>query len=808
MMLTIDIDTSKVGRGNVFGSKGLFLAALAAMSVLTITSCRFDELETSTIIFHRSTVVSRLIPAPVHHALNHRHGTRVTVNDLFGNMPVRVKQRALSLQRSGDVDKEWNELKRMLTALVLAVARPLKLRLSTADKSRTMTLRDEASPEKGVADVERTRSILCQAGLISREVRDWITLSANTLDLSIRACLSLVPCATKQVQFISIGILPVFNSPDNSNPIYREINKLFAASKFGLDESSGSKEQNPIAKGSTKGVDRWPMFHIRIDISTSWEMFDQYEMILESNKALQHILDVLGAMINQFLDQHHFRPRGLKRPRVFEAKTTQQANVTHTANTNEAERIVRQKVFVTKGAEEGLDNRIKFPAFRRSSLDAGFRNWSRIKSGSPKDLEELVSCARKPEYTSRSAHFASAQSQQMGNEHRGPTSGDELVHWTDPISRRTFLVNSRTGQCVAPKDVGTGNPEELTIRNRPCSAGIVAGCVTRDTIVRPRSAPAGTGSQWLESVMGKWQNPVFARPEEPIASVSSLATEPGSQPMSHFCVGDDGAGITGSGEKLSKKGLREARVIAQVDQKFILLRVPCSAGKSDMLVLVDQHAADERCRVEQLYADMFVVKPNDGSQLVSINTFNLLEPIDFTIQQSEASLFAQYCQFFASWGIHYKILDRLGDNPKVSITALPILITERCRMEPKLIIDLLREEIYSQNDTDSKPIRPDCVSSTSTPLWIDWITSCPKGVVELLKSRACRTAIMFHDPLSIEECQSLVTRLSRCAFPFQCAHGRPSIFPASNLDILRLGQLASVPDSDERGFVEAFRAWE
>lgn len=36
---------------------------------------------------------------------------------------------------------------------------------------------------------------------------------------------------------------------------------------------------------------------------------------------------------------------------------------------------------------------------------------------------------------------------------------------------------------------------------------------------------------------------------------------------------------------------------------------------------------------------------------------------------------------------------------------------------------------------------------------------------------------MFNDELSKDECEQLVHRLSRCAFPFQCAHGRPSLVP-------------------------------
>lgn len=36
---------------------------------------------------------------------------------------------------------------------------------------------------------------------------------------------------------------------------------------------------------------------------------------------------------------------------------------------------------------------------------------------------------------------------------------------------------------------------------------------------------------------------------------------------------------------------------------------------------------------------------------------------------------------------------------------------------------------------------------------------------------------MFNDVLSTEECRLLVDRLAGCAFPFQCAHGRPSMVP-------------------------------
>lgn len=40
---------------------------------------------------------------------------------------------------------------------------------------------------------------------------------------------------------------------------------------------------------------------------------------------------------------------------------------------------------------------------------------------------------------------------------------------------------------------------------------------------------------------------------------------------------------------------------------------------------------------------------------------------------------------------------------------------------------------------------------------------------------------MFNDPLTSEQCSNLVERLAACAFPFQCAHGRPSMVPLVHL---------------------------
>lgn len=70
---------------------------------------------------------------------------------------------------------------------------------------------------------------------------------------------------------------------------------------------------------------------------------------------------------------------------------------------------------------------------------------------------------------------------------------------------------------------------------------------------------------------------------------------------------------------------------------------------------------------------------------------------------------------------------------------------------------------------------------------------------------------MFNDPLTLDECSHLLDRLIRCAFPFQCAHGRPSIVPLVDMgdEMLQLGNLmeSSPTDGNVEGFGHAFTKW-
>jgi DNA mismatch repair protein MLH3 len=779
----------------------------------------------------------------------------------------------------------------MLVALILANERPLRLVLSEIDKNRKTVIRTKSpsvartEPDQIGVDLLRIGSVLTQAGLIPlKSIESWVAVSARTPDISIHSCLSLLPSPTKQVQFISMGINPVF-AHSSANVLYNEVNRIFSASDFGrtgpyeepeesrksaaLRTRSDFERTRPTTKGSSKGINRWPMFYIGIEMDTSSRARSEEAETLESNRSLQRILDVLGAMVHQFLEQHCFRPRTRNRPGPSldgrrEQISSADGDVPKSIAASGQPPILQK---FTSSMGEDLDSRIKLPSFQKRPLSfatPNFGNWSRIKSGSGSVLDETCSGLKRRAERTEGISLPHRLSQEgslrrqicnkgkadneesvEGINRRNTESDlqDRIISWINPLTKSAVLINSRTGQCLPPRALSSTVMNTSLCCARPRSTGSLGDRRHLDVIKRPQSAPSGKSSLWLEDVMGQWDNPAFPLLEKPILSIHSDVNDEGrpAQKLGVRIVTDlssvstcGNTSVTKSSGKLWKRGLAEADVIAQVDRKFILVRMsaaPVDGGSSNpgsLLVLVDQHAADERCRIEELLDGMFTSQTtvSGSAEVINIKTLGLSSPIRFEIPANETRLFKAYAEFFASWGCHYEVSDiPEKGHAVVSVNALPILIAERCRAEPKLVMDLLRSEIWKREENNRGfPVRSAFATSKrrsgridessalgDLPSWVGQLTDCPEGIVDLLNSRACRSAVMFNDVLSIEECENLISRLSNCVFPFQCAHGRPSMIPILDLTSQTRDDLGyEQPQNDlgtEIGFVEAFRAW-
>ncbi|CDR41058.1 CYFA0S06e00760g1_1 [Cyberlindnera fabianii] len=210
--------------------------------------------------------------------------------------------------------------------------------------------------------------------------------------------------------------------------------------------------------------------------------------------------------------------------------------------------------------------------------------------------------------------------------------------------------------------------------------------------------------------------------------------------------------------------LSNCTVISQVDTKFILLKGHTGQGS---LYLVDQHACDERIRVEALFKS-FHNDALENSKDMAVPVSG--GPIFMRANQTIIELLNQFKEQLSTWGIKFKIH---GGGDDVQLTHLPEIMHVKVDGDNTFISKCVIQYLYDlQNNTKLKTLSDD---------WWLSIQSMPQILVQLINSKACRSAIMFGDQLSRSDCELLVRDLAQCKQPFQCAHGRPSIVPICDL---------------------------
>lgn len=768
-------------------------------------------------------------------------------------MPVRVKHRAVVSVNGGD-EKQLEALKKQVVGLLLAWHRPVSISLKDTESSKKLGIRGKQGLKKGKAGDERSTrkldlslvcGILSQAGCIEPSSWDeWIKASARTPFITIRGAISIQPAPSKQVQFISLGIHSI-NAETDGNVLYDEVNRLFASSSFGNhDEISDNEEGDKVRrskdrrfkqdgytnkqlKGGGKGVDRWPMFYIRVELENlAPEYGEGVDRLREGT--LSSILKLVGAMITGFLEGNHFRPR---------ARTKRGGKNTLRKSSTSAKSPSLSALCEKKHSPNVTND---------SNQEHDLGTWSRIKSGT-----RVIRQAAKPPLDSLQSQetpikrvpslvpervlepaVASEPSPPSDNTDINPSNGqdsEQTIQWRDPISGATVLINARTGLVLAPQ---TSRRPSTAPSGSNTSAPLSATCahtnansstdkrLTRSASLPFRTAKAGS---WSSELLKRWENPVFDITEVEIPQVSldgpSIETSDILHGRRHCCTDVDiQKAFTQSSflfaAKLSKQALKHAKVVAQVDQKFILIGMnegSSAIGETDgqLLVLVDQHAADERIRVEGLLADL------------SSSLTPLAKPIIFEIPAREHELLISHVAYFASWGITYSVNAVVGSSKcRLKVKTLPAAIAEKCRVESKVLIEMLRGEAWKREESGRKhnarhDLELPSPNASKNDGWLARLGSCPQGLLNMLNSRACRSAIMFNDELTVSECRTLIKRLGDCAFPFQCAHGRPSMIPLVDLGSgdprgkvgNAFGARKTESTMQERVFGEAWKRW-
>jgi DNA mismatch repair protein MLH3 len=808
-----------------------------------------------------------MMPAPAQHAIRTTtgHGSRISVRDLFGNMPVRVKQRAIIDEGGLETERQWLALKVGLVSLLLPWNRRVVLKVTDSENSaKTISINTGAqfipnalsernlnilTQKMSELDQSTVLSILCQSGVISNDSKNsWVPVSASTSSVTIKGIMSLEPAPSRAAQFMSIGIIPCLDE-NRHNELYETVNRLFSQSSFGhIDDNSEPddaeikrrqydrryKRDGPTNKQlqeGRKGVDRWPRFYFHIDLKTK----ESTQLISDlSDMHLKSIINVLESLTTHWLEANNFRPKKPRQKRKQVVNNLEQAsqpsstvlspntdrrsskrarsgNVAHTAiptmPSTDWSRI--------KSARPQMYDSIwksKIPPSRQSITSETVEQETSLKSNSPATIN-VESIPANQFGTPHDSSLEITETQESNQIQPIPVQsqdGETYIDWVDPKTNQRYRINARTGVVMPDETRRSASNRPSTVRSTAAANSRLSSFGSPLVLARRKSntpstydatSNAASTSPWLQGFLQTWKNPIFETQSEEAIPTAGLGGSIQDILQSHdhhgHCAVADSfshAGMTDT-SRLSRSALAYAQVISQVDNKFILMKIPSLAGSKSqelnharqLLVLVDQHAASERCILEELLTELCT--PAQGTPLIksnlgytsSITTEPVNKPLHFQIPLQEEAMFRAHAAHFATWGILYDITSHQPSQPRLNILTLPPCISSRLHTSPHLLIELLRTEIHTETRITNHTISSSSTVNTKHT-WLTRIGSCPRGIISLLNSRACRSAVMFNDVLDRGQCQGLVDKVKETAFPFVCAHGRNSMVPLVYLD--------------------------
>ncbi|RPB14618.1 hypothetical protein P167DRAFT_604057 [Morchella conica CCBAS932] len=778
---------------HTFGSRGLALSSLSTHSLFTLTTRHTTSPTTHTTRISYSTPLTTG-PSPPHLRLPH-HGTTVRIDALHADLPVRFHARLAAT----NPDSEWSTITNRAAHLLLSpAATGVSFVARDENGKRRISVRGGGGSGGGGGATHWRMAVLRQ--IYGRDTigPDWERVRAVQGATKIRGHISASKGAgSRELQFVAVNGHPLVGA----TALHAEVNRVFAASSFGAEDEGGGGTRR-------KGVEKWPMFVLDVECAAGADVLGG-EGGTEGKGGLEGgllgaVVALLGRLVGEFLRAHHFSPaegKGTARERAgtpLGTITNGSARETH-GDTRALALRSRVKAAKQDAREEEGRKGAGFSAFAAPSP-------SPIPSTgttTPTEQTDMDTASLDIEIdidTDSPDGNDSSKENEPGN-----STKDTHIHWRNPLSRHSFRVNARTGNTSA-----TSSAAAAVARKRALSSSCSGSAAKK-----PRTEEPGGGGKdkdkdkgpFIDALLKNWKNPVFAPTEAPIhitkncthhcgptSSTSTTTTSPTAPTTTTTTLG-----------KLTKPGLATATVIAQLDRKYILLKMrglSSSTAEPELLVLLDQHAASERIRVEALFASLTTTPPQ-----------TLLTPLLYVLNERDAGLLVRYAGVLREWGVCYHVSEgQGGQGQTLHITALPSAVADRCSAEPALALAMVRRHVYALSEDKgwSAAAPSGGGGGAGGGDWVKRLAGCPGGLVEMVNSRACRGAVMFGDVLEMEECVSLVRGLAGCRFPFMCAHGRPCMVPLVDLGVggEEVEKVEKVEMGEGgRGFKKSFGEW-
>jgi len=309
----------------------------------------------------------------------------------------------------------------------------------------------------------------------------------------------------------------------------------------------------------------------------------------------------------------------------------------------------------------------------------------------------------------------------------GPTAEDAaegaVDAGTDPAGDDTDTGGAKTGpgggdprvaDAGSDPDAGDTGPAEAECRTETGDAAPV------DAGHGPTGATGSPGERdEHRGRTGGRSRPAAARSagEEREAGGSVTATE-----QRRFGEGDPTAA--------EFETLPSLRVLGQVDETYVV------TATDDGLVVIDQHAADERVNYERLREQFAGETPTQA----------LAEPVRVSVTAGEAELFETVTGALARLGFQ---ADR-ADDRTIEVRTVPALLAEAGGA------DLVRDVLSSYAEGEGAAA-----------------ATVEAAADELLADLACYPSITANTSLTEGSILSLLEALDDCENPYACPHGRP-----------------------------------
>ncbi|KAG6832162.1 hypothetical protein H0H92_004893 [Tricholoma furcatifolium] len=516
--------------------------------------------------------------------------------------------------------------------------------------------------------------------------------------------------------------------------LHQSVDSAFAASTFGknaLDESGETQLPRSKIRRSPRKAEKKAVYVLNLTVPPA-----DLDNCMEPAKA--HVLfrqrdavvELLTSCVTAFLDKNGF---------IIASQRSR-------SGSNRGSPVPRKRRKLASNDDSGFVD-----TFDAENAQSGRQNDSSFRSRSPVQPVHLYS----PDVLN---------------------DDDQEILWADPKTGEKFVVNPRTGNSYRQAEPPLDDPASVSNNNRhrrtfhSCADNHSASgksliYIANRALDISTLGKANTSYDVGENLVRRFSTSTRLQ-EQCTFGDMPFACQTSFQ---EFRSNLEGPNSHKQQHRFKKEDLHRGVVINQVDTKFIACLIEghgedeknagtLLSAKNQVLVLIDQHAADERIRVERFLKDLCsgFLKMNHITRL-GVLSKQLSPPLPILLTSHEAQRLRNSLEVqegFRRWGFHFnlRVPCKVDEHSSDDTTRTSTLDYEQVLVEsiPEVVSDklLLGDELRDLvkgflGQIETEKLRFSVIDSSLTEegdafYWLKALRWCPRELLDLINSKACR----------------------------------------------------------------------